>query len=68
MAITHLEFARQAAYLAKNASDWSGDTLILPEKAQEPMRDWSVRKFVTYVREMADRIEQMHCEESSDDC
>jgi NADPH-dependent ferric siderophore reductase len=64
MPITHAQFSQQAAYVASRASSWAGEVLTPPEQLQEPMRDYSVRKFTAMLRETADIIECCHNEPS----
>ncbi len=54
--MTNAHFARQAAYLAKNAADWAGDALLQPEVALDAP---STDRFLADMRARLVRIEEM---------
>ena len=64
--MTHAEFSMQAAYLASRSASWAGECVMLPEQLTEPMRDYSIERFVTMLRETADMIERAHSEADSE--
>lgn len=55
--ITHAQFSTQASFMASEAATWAADVLTLPEHYDDPMRDWSVERFLTNMRARLDRIE-----------
>lgn len=55
--LTNADFSRFCAYLAKDAAHWAGDTLILPEDLNEPVRPEAVARFTKEVRERLDHLE-----------
>lgn len=55
--MTGADFARYAAYIAKNAAAWSADTLGLPEDVPADIDPDRVRRFLDDMRERLDRIE-----------
>jgi len=55
--MTHIEFARAAAYLSKKIYGWAGDALGLDPNT--PMSRQSIQRFLDAVRERLDDIEQM---------
>ena len=57
MAMTHSEFAQQAAYLAGRCSSWAGECAHNIGKPLDPMRDEPVSRFVAMLRETADMID-----------
>jgi hypothetical protein len=60
MAMTHSEFATQAAYLASRCASWAGECADNLGEPRKPMRDASVTRFLTMLRETADHIEKSH--------
>lgn len=62
MALTHSEFAQQAAYLASRCATWAGECADNFGKPGAKMRDDSVERFVALLRERADLIERAHGE------
>lgn len=63
--ITHAQFSAQAAYLAKDASNWAADVLMLPEDYGKPMRDGALERFLAGMRERLNRIEEWAKEPSA---
>jgi hypothetical protein len=55
--VTHLEFSRNAAIIAKNAADWAADCLTMDELAAEPMKQEALDRFVKSIRERLKYIE-----------
>ena len=65
MAMTHSQFAAQAAYLASRSASWAGEVAAYGDYSEfTHMRDDSIERFVQMLRETADRIEEMHQEEN----
>jgi hypothetical protein len=55
--LTNLEFARRAAQIAKRASSWSFDTLVMgDEHLNERTPGNSAERFCAEIKEMLDRI------------
>jgi len=64
--MTHAEFSMQAAYLASRSAIWAGECVMMPELLTEPMRDYSIKRFVKMLRDTADMIERSHVEAIND--
>ncbi len=65
MPLSNAEFARQAAYLAKNSSHWAGDSMMLSDRLGEPVREEALQRFLSEMRERLDLIEDMAKEEGA---
>jgi len=60
-ALTHRELARQASYIAREASGWAGDALG-PLDSERIVRPEVLQRF-TCIRERLDRLERWQEEE-----
>lgn len=60
--IDRANFSRQAAYIAKRASEWAGDCLWQQPYTQ-PMDDDSIKRFCESIRDKLALIESMHSNE-----
>ena len=56
--ITHAQFSVQAAYMASEVASWAADVMTLPEERDQEMREWSLERFTSKIRERLARIEQ----------
>lgn len=58
MLITHARFAERVSYMASNCAQWAGSCLTLPEKVNEPMSAWSVRRFIDETQKRLDLMRE----------
>lgn len=60
--IDRASFSRQAAYIAKHASEWAG-ACLWQQPYTQPMDDDSVKRFCAHIRDKLALIESMHSNE-----
>ena len=56
--ITHARFAEIAAYMSSHCAQWSGSCLTLPEKVNEPMTAWAVKRFIDEMQQRIDYLRE----------
>lgn len=55
--LTNADFVRALSYMASNCASWAGDTLIFPERMDEPIDLEPLRRFIQNMRERLDLID-----------
>lgn len=55
--LTAAQFSMRCAFIAKNAADWAGDILTLPERCNEPADVKAVERFTSGMRGRLDRLD-----------
>jgi hypothetical protein len=56
--MTNADFAEMAAHIARKASAWAGDCLILRDMRDKPLETEAADRFIRDIRGMIDHIEE----------